>query len=199
MYPTRWNFVHAKPVDVGQHTTEERPNQAVPGIRTRRDSTVDDDRLDAELPAQAENVRPDLSLHHDEHTRAHQGERAPDDERPIEGEVEDGVGVRETAARDLLARDRRCRDKKSEPRIPGLQIRGEGPGGQRLADRDRMNPDRLFAIDVECNREKSEALAEAADVFLIPNRLIQKVGRHDDKEREREDAVDGVHEADIVE
>ena len=62
-----------------------------------------------------------------------------------------------------------------------------------------MNPDGVFAIEVEGNRQEAEPLPQAADVFLVTNRLVDEVRRYDDKKRERQQAVDRVHEANIVE
>ena len=56
------------------------------------------DRLHAALAAEAEQVRPDLGLHHDEEPRPHQIERAPDDEGPVEREIEHAVHVLHTAS-----------------------------------------------------------------------------------------------------
>ncbi len=81
-----------------------------------------------------------------------------------------------------------------EPRIPLLQIGGQRPGGQRLADRHGMDPDRFLAVDVERHRQVAEALAEAADVFVVTNRLIEEVRRDEDEHDERQEAIQEVHD-----
>ena len=115
--PRRFLALHAEAIDVGEHAAEERTDQPVARIRSRRDAAVDHDRLHAALAAHAQQVRPDLGLHHDEDARLDQIERAPDDERPVEREVEHAVDVLHAVPRHLLAGDRRRREEQTEARI----------------------------------------------------------------------------------
>ena len=69
----------------------------------------------------------------------------------------------------------------------------QGAGGQDLAHRHRVDPDGLLAIEVERQRQVAEALPQAADVFPIAHGLPCQVRRHDEEERDDEDAVEGVH------
>ncbi len=167
--------------DVGEHAAEERPDDAVARVRARRDPSVDHHRLDAAPTALTEQVRPDLRLHHDEQTGAHQVERPPHDERPVEGEIEDRVGGGQAAARDLLAGNRGRRHEQSKARITRFEVGGKRARGQRLADRDGMDPDRFLVVDVEGDRQKTEPLPQAGDVLLIADRLVDEVRRYDDK------------------
>ena len=63
--------LHAEAIDVGEHAAEKRPHEAVARIRPRRDAAVDHDGLHAARAADAQQVRPDLGLHHDEQPRLH--------------------------------------------------------------------------------------------------------------------------------
>ena len=165
----------------------------VPRVGARRNPPVDHDRLHAALPADPQQVRPDLGFHHDEDARPDDVERAANDERPVERKIEHGVHVPQAALRHFLPGHRGRRKEQTQARIAGLEIFGERPRGQRLADRHGMNPDRLFAVDVEGNRQVAEALTEAADVFLVADRLIHEVRRHDDEDEQRQQAVREIH------
>ena len=181
--PDRLLALHAEAIDIGQHAPEERADQAVAGVRPRRDASVDDGGLHAAAAALAEQVRPDLGLHHDEEPRLHQGQRAPHDERPVERKVEDRVhDAAKARLRDLLAGDGGRGQEEPQARIPRLQVRRQGARRQRLADRHGMDPDRLLAVEIERNGQVAEPLPEAADVFLVTNRLVDEVRRNDDKD-----------------
>src|SRR5262249_24522470 len=114
--------LHAEPVDVRQHPAEEGANRAISRIRPRGDPTVDHDGLYPLLAANPQEVRPDLGLHHHEQARLDDVERASDDEREIEGEIEDAVDVLQISARHLLAGNRRGRYVEPKARVPCLQI-----------------------------------------------------------------------------
>ena len=122
--------------------------------------------------------------------RLHDVQRAADDERPVEREIEHGVDVLQAAPRHLLAGDRRRRQEEAKPRIARLEVGDERPGRQRLADRDGVNPDRLLAVEVERDRQVAEPLPQAADVLLVANRLIEEVRRDDDEDGQRQEAVE---------
>ena len=170
--------LHAEAIDVGQHAAEERADQLVARVRPRRNPAVDDGRLHAALAARAEQVRPDLGLHHDEETRLHQIQRAPDGEHPVERKVEHAVHeMAQARLRHLLPGHRRRREKEPQARIPALEIRGQRARRQRFADRHGVNPDRLLAVEIERDRQVAEPLAQAADVLLVTNRLIEEVRR----------------------
>ena len=72
-------------------------------------------------PAFAQQVRPDLRLHHDEEPRPDQAQGAPDDEGPVEREIEHSVDVGQALPRHLLTRDGRRRQKQAEPRVTRRQ------------------------------------------------------------------------------
>ena len=176
--PRRFLALHAEPIDVAEHAAEKRAHQAVARVRAGRDAPVDHHRLDAAAAALAQEVGPDLGLHHDEEPRPHQAQRAADDEGPVEREVEDRVDVRQAAARHLLPGDRRRGQEQTQPRITRLEVGGERARGQRLTDRHRVDPDGFLAVDVERDRQEAEPLPQRADVLLVPDRLVQEVGRH---------------------
>ena len=96
--------LHAEAIDVREHAAEERADEPVARIRARRDPAVDERRLDAGALAGAQQVRPDLGLHHDEQPRLDQPQRAFDDEAEVEREVEDLVDVLQVASRRSAAR-----------------------------------------------------------------------------------------------
>ena len=105
----------------------------------------------------AQQVRPDLGLHHDEEPRPDDPQRAPDDERPVEREIEDAVDVLQAAARHLLPGHRGRREKEPEARIARLQVGGERARGERFADRHGVDPDRFLAVHVERDRQVARA------------------------------------------
>ena len=61
-----------------------------------------------------------------------------------------------------------------------------------------MDPDRFLGVDVERDREEAEPLAQAADVFLVADGLIQEVRRHDDEDGQREQAVGEIHRGGLI-
>ena len=97
--------LHAEAIDVGEHAAEERPDQPV-----ARDTTAYEMRpltitvLTPRRAAVAQQVRPDLGLHHHEQARLDDRQRAADDERPVEREVEHRVDVRARCAAPPAAR-----------------------------------------------------------------------------------------------
>src|SRR6059036_3864871 len=70
--------------------------------------------------------------------------------------------------------------------------------GERLADRHGVDPDRFLRVDVERDRQEAEALAEAADVLLVPDGLVQEIRRHDDEDDERQQAVGEIHRGGLL-
>ena len=88
----------------------------------------------------------------------------------------------QAAAGDLLSGDRRGRQEQPEAWIAGLQVRGERARRQRLPDRDGMDPDRLFTVDVERHRQMTATLPQTADVLLVDERLKQEIRRDDDED-----------------
>ena len=106
----------------------------------------------------------------------HDVERAADDERPVERKIKDRVDVLQAPLCHFLPGHRGRRQKQPETRIAGLEVFGERPRGQGLADRYGMNPDRFLTVDVEGDGQIAQALPEAPDVLLVSDRLIDKVG-----------------------
>ena len=194
----RFLALDAEAIDIGQHPAEERADHPVAPVGARRDAPVDHHGLHPAPAAFVQQVRPDLGLHHDEQTGPHQVQRAAHDERPVERKVEDRVDVREAVPRDLLPGNRRRRQKEAQARITGFEIGRQGAGGERLADRHGVDPDRFLRVDVERDRQEAEALAEAADVLLVPDGLVQEVRRHDDEDDERQQAVGEVHRGGLL-
>ena len=62
-------------------------------IRALREPAVDDRRLDAAAPAFAQQVRPDLGLHHHEEPGPHEIERAAHEDAEVERKVKHRVDV----------------------------------------------------------------------------------------------------------
>ena len=134
--------------------------ELVSRIGTRGDPPVDQRPcFDAPLATEAQQVRPDLGLHHDEEPRPDEPERPPDDERPVEWKIEDGIDVLQAAPRHLLPGHRRGGEEEAKARVARPEVGHEGAGGQRLADRDGVNPDRFLAVDIERDRQVAEAAA----------------------------------------
>ena len=86
-----------------------------------------------------------------------------------------GVDVVEAAPCHFLARHGRGGNEQTQARVTRLEILGKGPGRQRFADRDRVDPDRFLAVDIERNGEVPEALAETPDVLLVADCLVHEV------------------------
>ena len=152
------------------------------------------DRLHVAPAALAQQIRPDLALHQDEQPRPHAIQYPPDDASEIDGEIEHGVGIPQVPLRQLLSRARRRRDEEAKPGIAGLQLVGQRPRCEHLADRDRVNPNRRLAIEVERNRERAETLAEAAGIFLPPQGLIEEPRRAGDECQREHSAVESEHQ-----
>jgi hypothetical protein len=137
----RFLALHAETIDVGQHAAEERSNQPIARIRTRRDPAVDHHRLDAFFPAEPQQVRPDLGFHHDEDARLHHPERTADDEGEVEREIEESVHALHTFPGHLLSGNRRRREKQAKARIGAAQLGHDRARREHFSDRDGMNPD----------------------------------------------------------
>jgi type VI protein secretion system component VasF len=60
-----------------------------------------------------------------------------------------------------------------------------------------MDPDRGLAVDVERDRQIAETLTQAADMLLVSQRLIDKIGRHDREHDERQQALGEIHQRQI--
>ena len=189
----RFLALHAEAIDVGEHAPEERAGQPVAGKGTGRDAAVDEHGLHPGLVTHAQEVRPDLGLHDDEQARLHQPERPLHDRTEIEREVEHLVHVVDVPARHLLPGHRRRGQEDAKPGIALAQLRQQRPRGQHLADRHRVDPDRLVAVEVERQRQVAEPLRQAADVLAVTDRLVEEVRRHDQEEQHDQDAVQRVH------
>ena len=191
--PRRLFRLHAEPVDVAEHSSEKGTRDLVARVRPRRDAAVDHHRRDAHPFALPEQVRPDLGFHHHEQPRLHQPQRAPDDEREIEGKIKHRIDILHVAARDLLPRHRRRREKDPQRWISPPQIGNQRADGHRLADGHGVDPDRVFAVEIERHRQIAHPLAEAADVLLVPDRLIRQIRRYDHAQKQDEQAIEDVH------
>ena len=90
-------------------------------------------------------------------------------------------------------------DKKDpQLRIAVAKIADERPRGQRLADRHRVNPDRLVAVEVEADGELSHALGQAADVLPVANRLVEKPRREHHSDEDHDECVERVHDRRMI-
>ena len=176
-----------------EHAAHHRANHPITRERSRREAAVDDRRLDPAGAALAQQVRPDLGLHHDEELRPHQVERAAHDEGEVEREIKHRVDVRHVPARQLLPRHRRRRQEHAKVRIAPLQVADERPRRQHFADRDRVDPDRFVAVHVEGHGQVAHPLAEAADILLVAQRLVDEPRRGDHRHDEHENAVKAIH------
>ena len=185
--------LHAERVDVIEDAAEEAARQPVARKRPRRQPAVDHRGPDAAGPAFAQQRRPDLGFHHQEQPRPDQVERPPHDQGQVEGKVEDGIGVRHAAPRQLLRRHRRGRDEQAQPGVPFAQRGDERPRGEQFAHRHGVDPDRRLGIDVERHRQVAEPLWQAGDVLAVAQRLIEEPRRHDHREEDDQGGVQGVH------
>ena len=80
----------------------------------------------------------------------------------------------------------------------GITVGGERARGQRLTDRHRMDPDGFLAVDVERDRQEAEPLPQRADVLLVPDRLVQEVGRHQQEDGQHQQAVGQIHRGALI-
>ena len=143
--------------------------------------------------ARAQEVRPDLGLHHDEQPRPHEPQRAVDDEAEVERKVEHLVDVLKVVARDLLARHGRRRQEEPQLRVALAERREQGARGEHLADRHRVNPDRFVGVEIERHGQVAEPLRQVRDVLPVAHRLVDQVRRHHGEKRHHDHAVDHVH------
>jgi len=114
--------------------------------------------------------------------------------RQVERKEKHSVDVLQPGPRDLLAAQRGRRDEDAEARIPLPQLGNERAGGQRFADRHRVDPDRVVPVQIEADRQVAHPLRQVADVLVVAERLVRKPrgqdhGQHDDQQR-----VKGVHQ-----
>jgi hypothetical protein len=56
-----------------------------------------------------------------------------------------------------------------------------------------VHPYGILAVEIERHRQVSEPLPEAADVLVVPDRLVEKVRRAGHQHEEREDAIEEIH------
>ena len=74
-----------------------------------------------------------------------------------------------------------------------FELRDERPRGEDFADRYGVYPDRFVSIQVEGHGQVPEALAKAAQILLVADRLVQKPGRQNHKDEQRNETVKEVH------
>jgi hypothetical protein len=187
--------LHAEPIHVIEHAPEERAHHPVARKRSLRYPAVDDGRLHAGLAAGAQQVRPDLGLHHDEEPGLHQRQRAPHYEGEVEREIEECIDVLDLPPRHLLPGDRRRGHEDTQVRVSLPQVFHERPGRQRLSHRDGVDPYRRLAVEIEGDRKASEALAQRADVFLVTDRLVDEIRRRRRDDENDKQAVQEMHAA----
>ena len=176
-----------------QDAAEKGADEPVAGVRPAGNPAVHERGLHACTMAGAQQVGPDLGLHHDEEPWPDQPQRPLDDEAEVERKVEHLIDVLQVLRGDLLARHGGRRQEDPEPGVPLAQLGQQGAGGQDFSDRHRVNPDGAVAVKVERHRQIAHALFQARDVLAIPHGLVQQVGRHDDEERHGEGGVGDVH------
>ncbi len=81
-------------------------------------------------------------------------------------------------------------------RWPGkrsLQRRHQRPRRQHLAHRDRVDPDRAVAVEVQVDGQPAHALAEGAQVLARGAALPEIEGQSDQETDGEDDAVEDVH------
>ena len=139
--PRRFFALDAEAVDVVQHRLHEGAYQPVARIGPLRQAPVDDGRLHAAHAALVQQVGPDLGLHHDEQPRPDQVERAADEDRKIEGEVEHFIHFLHVPSRDRLPRHGGRRQKDPEPWVTRTQVARQWPCREHFSDRDGVYPD----------------------------------------------------------
>ena len=125
--------------------------------RPGRDAAVHDCGLDAAPLAFAQDIRPDLAFHQHQQPGLRAVEHAPDDPREVDRKVEDGVRVGQLAPCQLLPGSRRRRDEQAEAREPRLQLLDDRTRREHLAHRDRVDPERRLAVEVERDGQPPEA------------------------------------------
>jgi hypothetical protein len=184
--------LHAEAIDVGQHAAEQRAHEAIARIRARRDAAVGEHGGDAAGAAGAQQVRPNLRLHHHEQARFDDVERAVDGEGPVVRKIEDAVDVGQLL-RHRLSGHRGGGEIDLQRGKPLFEVGEQRARGERFPDRDGVNPDGRFAVDVECQWQVAETLADAANVFAMPHCLKNQVGRRDQQEDEAQQTVERVH------
>src|SRR5262249_51923394 len=128
-------------------------------------------------------------------------ERAPHAEFPVEWKITNFVGLGHKRTRDGLSGVGRGRDNQTILRKSLSQRGDERLRGQRLSDRNRMNPDRR--AQARCPllvqglwrhvRQETKALAETARIFAIEQGLVDEKGKHRDNRDHEQKAVYETH------
>src|SRR6266545_3314797 len=185
--------LYAETIDVAEDPLDEGTDHAIPRKRSVRDAAVDHLRLDATPPAFAKQVRPDLRFDHDEQTRPDDIQGPARGERPVEREIEHGIDVRHAAARELLTGERRRREKEPQLRIARAQPGDQRTRAEHLANRHGVHPDRFIAVEIEGDGEIAEPLSDAADVLVVPQRLVEEVRRRQHEDDAGDEAVEEIH------
>ena len=176
-----------------EHAAHHRANHPVARERARRQPAVHDRRLDPAGAAFAQQVRPDLRLHHDEKLRTDQVERAADDKAEVEREIEHRVHVLDVSPRQLLPGHCRRRQEHAKVGVAPLEVADQRPRGQDLAYRNGVDPDRLVAVHVERHGQVAHALAKTADILLVAQRLVDEPRRGQHRQDQHENAVKAIH------
>ena len=173
---------------------QEAADAAVAGERRRGDATVDDRDPGAAAVRLVDEVRPDLGLDEDEQRRV-QGRQGPPHR-----------------ARESRTARRRSRRRPAHAllghRVAGHGGRGEvdrwfgkrsfrgrdqRPGGQHLPHRDRVDPDRAVAVDVEVDGQPPHPLAERPEVLAGGPPLPEEPREGEDEAEGEDDAIEEIH------
>src|SRR5690606_15169377 len=102
---------------------------------------------------------------------------AVDEDGDVERKEEDAVDAGDPGQGELASGQRGGRQEDAEPRIALPEAVDERPRGERLADRDRVNPDGGVAVDVDADRQPAHALGHAPYVLAVPQGLVEKPRR----------------------
>ena len=159
--------LHADAVEVPHHAPHEPAGPAVAAERAGGQPAVGERGAYAAAAARPQQVGPDLGVDHDQQIGRGAVESARDERRQVERGVERGVDQGAEAARDLLPGRRRRREQPPVSRIGVPQRREERPGGERLADRDRVHPDGRPPLRIDGARQPAAPLAQVAERLAV--------------------------------
>lgn len=147
---------------------EEPAEAQVAGQGAVRDAGVGEQEARARAAGFAEQIGPDLGLHHDEERRAEAAQDAAHGEAVVERRVEDGVGqAGQPFLAESAAGESCCRDVDGNAGQKRAEAAEEDGGGERFSDADGMQPDGAGGRRENVRREEAETLAEAAQVAAV--------------------------------
>ena len=185
--------LHREHAHVGEDGRQEASHEPVTTVGPVRDAPVGDHHRDAAGRQRAQRVGPELRLHADQERRIDRRRKAPDGPGKVEGEEAVGDEAGEPLPDDLRAgiRDRRHHNRKLGMKTP--EPLDERCRGDRLADRDRVQPGRGPALTDRCPVPEAGSGVDRHSARQAPPESDGQPERREPDQRQRR--VQSVHHA----